>query len=108
MRRFLLVAGISLAVLALPDGAVAKECNSFDEFYSPLTASERVPCRSARRVMRRCDLAPQPAGRVWGCRVLRRTWRCREIPDEDGDGIVTSCRSCRYRITWEWCISCVP
>jgi hypothetical protein len=109
MRRLLLVAGISLLVLALPpDGAAAKECKSFDSFVGPLVASERVPCRSARRVLRRCDRSDlDVVGRTWNCRVLERTWRCR-VTGEDDDGVFTACRSCRYRIRWEWCTTCNP
>jgi hypothetical protein len=84
----LLVAVVGLAALTLPDAAAAKECNSYRDYYAPLTASERVPCRSARRVMRRCD-ASDAVGRMWNCRVREQTWRCR-VTGMDDDGISTA------------------
>ena len=125
MERFLLAATIALALLitdvdtAVGDGGPAgvisshetpvgeKECDSRNEFYAPLTASARVPCRSARRVLRRCDRSARRVGSTWRCPVLQRTWRCR-ITGEDDDGVFTTCRSGRYRIRWEWCTTCNP
>jgi hypothetical protein len=108
MRRFLLIASISCVVLALPpEAAVAKECRTFHDYYGPLTASERVPCRSARRVMLQCERVRRTddVGHTWTCRVLERRWRCR-ITGEDDDGLFVVCRSSDYRIRWEWCWSC--